>query len=302
MRILQRTAAVLIVPAIACLAAACERPSAPTETPGAGAPPPAFHSSNDDGGGKFLLGGTAQLAQDPENAANDVILINTTAGFISFTNYAFGTVSRKLNVKIDKLDNMVEHKAFFVAPKTCFGGSPRIQLAIDLDGDGQSNGNAFGNFGPLPFGGGCALGSIWDYQDLTDLAPRWDVSQLTGVGEIPTPLPGSVNPMLVPWNLLEMLVGAFPNHLVCTGSLVDDTFLPPGPNTMSGIAYYDLFSMGRATWVDRSDIAGRGFAMGCGRPDHDDDDHDGDHDRDHDRDEDDDKYDNDRREREKNGD
>ncbi len=246
--------------------------------------PPAL-ATGSAGGDGFLLGGTAQHAQDPENPANDVIRIDTTTG-------GFGTVSRKVNVKIDKLDNMLELKAFFVAPKTCIGGSPRVQLAIDLNGDGIPDGNAFGNFGPGPFGTGCPPGGIWNYQDLTDLAPRWDVTQLTGIGEIPTPLPGNVNPFLVPWNLLETLLGLFPNHQVCSVALVDDTFGIPG---MSGIAYYDLFSAGRATWTDASDTAGRGFAMGCGRVDDDDRDHDGDFDKDHDRDSEDDDYDRHRR-------
>jgi hypothetical protein len=66
----------------------------------------------------------------------------------------------------------------------------------------------------------------------------------------------------------EIAIGAFPNHMVCTVALVDDTFGAPG---MSGIAYYDLISGGRATWTDRRDIAGRGFAQGCRRGDRDED-------------------------------
>jgi hypothetical protein len=196
-------------------------------------------------------------------------------------------------VKITKLDNMIEFKAFFVAPKTCIGGSPRIQMAIDLDGDGASNGNAQGNFGPGPFGSGCPPAGVWQSEDLTDLAPRWDVTQLLGAGEINPLGLGSTNPFLVPWPLLETLVSTFPNHLVCSVALVDDTFNIPG---MNGVAYYDVFSAGRATWVDRSDTGGRGFAMGCGRIDHDDDDHDGDKDRDHDFDNDDFEHDRNRHE------
>ena len=244
----------------------------------------------------FRLGGTAQVSSDPENPANDVIKISTVVALgqciaPDFANCPAGTVSRKINAKIHRLDNMIEFKAYFVAPKTCIGGSPRIQLAIDLDGDGESNGNAHGNFGPLPFGAGCAAAGVWDYQDLTDLAPRWDVTQLQGVGELPATLPGGVNPFLVPWDLLETLVGAFPNHLVCTAALVDDTFNAVG---MNGIAYYDLISLGVGTWNDRSE-SGRGFAMGCGRVDHDDDDHHGDKDKDHDWDHEDDEWDRDRR-------
>jgi hypothetical protein len=188
---------------------------------------------------------------------------------------------------------MIEVKAFFVPPKTCVGGSPRVQLAIDLDGDGESNGNAHGNFGPGPFGTGCPPALIWHAEDLTDAAPRWDVTQLLGAGEIDPLDLGAVNPFLVPWPLLEALVGTFPNHLVCTVALVDDTFGAPG---MSGVAYYDLFSAGRATWVDRADTAGRGFAMGCGRTDHGDDTHDDDKDRDHDFDDDDYEHEQNRRE------
>ena len=249
----------------------------------------------------FLLGGTAQHAWDPENPSNDVIKIDTTSpdpdcNPMLAQDCLFGTVSRRLNVKIAQLDNMIELKAFFVAPRVgCGGGSPRVQLAIDLDGDGVSNGNAHGNYGPAPFGGGCPPPGFWQYQDLTDAAPRWDVTQLLGAGEIDPLALGSVNAFLVPWPLLETLVSTFPLHKVCSGALVDDSgwFAPA-----EGIALYDVISLGRATWVDRTDTAGRGFAQGCASiNNHDDDEHDGDHDKDHDRDDDDDEYDRNRRER-----
>jgi hypothetical protein len=66
---------------------------------------------------------------------------------------------------------------------------------------------------------------------------------------------------------------------------------------MSGTVYYDVISGGRSTWIDRGNIAGRGFAKGCGKADHGDDKHDRDKDGDHDEDDDDDKYDRDRRDR-----
>jgi hypothetical protein len=241
-------------------------------------------AGGDGGGYGFLLGGTAQNSRDPENPANETIRIDTSTG-------GFGTVSRPLNTKISTLDNQLELKAYFVAPKTCVGGSPRVQLAIDLNGDGQSDGNAHGYVGTLPFGAGC-VSNVWQYFDLTDLVARWDVTQLTGVGELV--LPGGQNPFTVPWDVFEAAVSLFPLHKVCSGALVDDTFGIPG---MSGIAHYDLISIGRATWSNHRDTAGRGFAMGCARPQHDDDDHDDDHDKDHDRDDDDDKYDDDRRRR-----
>ncbi|HEX7254794.1 MAG TPA: hypothetical protein VF236_02600 [Gaiellaceae bacterium] len=244
----------------------------------------------------WLLGGTAQLAQDPENPHNDVIRIRTDVAPF------FGTVSRRVNTKVQDLDNMLEFKSWFQAPKTCIGGSPRFQLAIDLDGDGDSDGNAFGDTGINGSGTGCPP-NTWLYEDLTGgdgvtglgLAPstgqptpneenEWALAQLGGPG-----VPGAG----VPWSVAEAFLATFPLHKVCTVALVDDTFGAPG---MTGTAYYDIISGYRATFEDRFDIAGRGFATGCGsdRGEEDDDDDD-DHDRDGDHDDDDDKWDNDRR-------
>lgn len=242
-----------------------------------------------DGGcdGGFLLGGTAQHAVDPENPANEVIRISTLDPPL------FGTVSRALNVKIATLDNQLELKAYFetVPLKTCVGGSPRMQLAIDLNGDGVSDGNAFGYVGSMPFGSGCPSG-VWFYTDLTDLVARWDITQLIGPGEIV--LPPLQNPFTVPWDLMESLITTqFPFHRVCSGQLTDDTFGIPG---MSGIAYYDLISIGNETWNEWEDTAGRGFAR-CARVDPDDDDDDDDDDRDGDEDDDDREFEENRRNR-----
>lgn len=251
--------------------------------------------------GPFLLGGTARHATDPTlggSPDNDVVRIDTFIGAFQctaplFENCPSGTVSRSVGVRIEKLDNMIELKYLFLSQaKTCAGGSPRIQMAIDLDGDGVSDGNVHGNLGPGPFGSGCQGFQAWTYVDLTDGAPRWDVTQIIGPGEIV--LPAGQSPFLVSWFMLEsLLVTQFPNHRVCTVALVDESF---GAPFQSGAAYYDLFSAGRATWVDRSDTAGRGFARGCGQPDCVDDNHDGDHDKDHDKDDDDEEFDRNRKE------
>ena len=84
----------------------------------------------------------------------------------------YGTVSRRLNVKIHQLDNMLEFKAYF-QNRSCGGGSPRIQLAVDLDGDGVSDGNLHGHWPPPPFSG--CLPNRWAYNDLTDELPRWEI-------------------------------------------------------------------------------------------------------------------------------
>jgi hypothetical protein len=248
----------------------------------------------------FLLGGTAQLALDPENSANDVIKIDNASGAL------FGSVSRKLNVKITQLDNMLEFKSYF-QNRSCGGGSPRIQLAVDLDGNGTADANAFGHVAP-PFAG-CAP-NRWQNDDVTDELPRWDLSQLALVG---FPAVGTIctlplfmgNPAIcplqthsgyIPWAAFEtVLATLYPNHKICTGALIDDSgwFAPA-----AGTAYYDVISLGRMTWVDRGDGVTRGSAQGCGvQNNHDDDDHEGDCDRDHDYDDHDQDYDRKRRDR-----
>jgi hypothetical protein len=251
----------------------------------------------------FLLGGTAQHARDPQNPANDVIRINTLVEPFS------GTVSRKLDTKLYLLDNMLEFKSYY-RNRSCGGGSARIQLAIDLDGDGISDGNAFGHVKP-PFAG-CPP-NVWDYDDVTDELPRWDISQFLDNG-FPTPGAICTDPILalipgllaticpinthsgyIPWNAFEAVVTKlFPYHTVCTGALVDDSGWMPAA---AGVAYYDVISLGRKTWTNFGDTAGRGFAQGCGQVDHDDDQHDGDHDKDHDCDDEDHQYESDRHNR-----
>lgn len=78
----------------------------------------------------------------------------------------FGGVRRVINAKITQLDEHLTVRYYFVGPKTCGGGSPRIQLAIDTDGEGVSNGNAFGSIGPSPSFTGCQMNE-WVTEDLT---------------------------------------------------------------------------------------------------------------------------------------
>jgi hypothetical protein len=261
-------------------------------------------ASGDSGSGGWLLGGTAVLATDPENPANDVIKIRTD------TPPYFGTVSRKVNVKADRLDNMLEFKIWLRPGKVCTPGAPRLQLSIDLNGDGIPDANAIGDTGVNAAPATCPI-QTWFYEDFTG------GDGITGLG--PLPSTGFATPneerewdLIDPaiegpdfpgggftWSELELFLSSnFPNHLVCAVSLVDDRLIPDFGLPLGGTAYYDLISGGRATVVDRADIAGRGFARGCALPD----DPDGpgdldDHDKDGDVDHHDDTYDDDRRKR-----
>lgn len=176
----------------------------------------------------FTLFGSAQASTDPENASNEVILIDGDAGF--------GGVRKvlPLGTKAPDIDNQVNLKYFHVTPKTCTLGSPRIQLAIDTDGNGVSNGNAFGYVGHLPFGGGCLTG-VWDFNDMTDAVGRWDLSQVGGG-------------MTLTWDGMEVFLAAtHPNYQILRGTLVEDGY--------PGDTYYDLITIGDCTLDGHEDIA-----------------------------------------------
>jgi hypothetical protein len=187
---------------------------------------------------KFELVGTATFDKDPTDPANFVVKVDNTTGF--------GGIGRTLNAKITSLDEHLTVRYYFVSPKTCGQGSPRIQLAIDTDGDGISNGNAFGAIGPSPGFIGCQQDK-WLTEDLTISAlegtqalGRWDGNQVC---------PGT---NFVPWDVLKAcLVSVFPNHIVLRATLIEDPATP-----VPGITYYDNVTLGYRTLEDSSDVSG----------------------------------------------
>jgi hypothetical protein len=198
---------------------------------------PAVHASQED---KFQLIGTATNSKDPVNSKNGVLAITRTAGG------AFGAARTLVNTKITTLDDQISVSYYFPTPRSCGGGAPRIQLAIDTNGDGVSNGNAFGYIGPPPNFTGCDQ-NAWRHEDMTisstenaAQANRWDLSQFGG-------------PFLTSWDGVETFFQQpqFMDHRVLTGSLADDTF-PAAPGG-EGTAFYDDLTIGFHTWEDATD-------------------------------------------------
>jgi len=195
-------------------------------------------------GDKYKLTGNAKDDIDPQNPANEVISFDTDPP-------AVNGVDRKLdsNTNIMDLDNQVEVKYLFVG-RTCSGGSPRFQLQIDGNGDGKFNQapggpdqNAFGPLGDVPFGGFCPM-DMWRFEDMTNDVPKWDISQFGG-GQA------------VSWDAMEaFLNGAFPNHRVLMGSLVDDSS-SFDPSTV-GCAYFDALSIGAGSVTKRDETSDSG--------------------------------------------
>jgi hypothetical protein len=184
---------------------------------------------------KYTLFGTAARAKSPSNPADQVITINTTP-----TN-SVGGATRRMNQTVHSLDGLISLDYFFVNGKTCGGGSPRIQLAVDTDGDGVSNGNAFGYQGTAAFGGGCISGNRWVHEDFTDNVPRWDLTQFGG---------GFTNT----WATVEAFFAAKPHEQVLRGTLVEDacSFVP----TNCGRTFDDTVKIGNRTLENWSDTKG----------------------------------------------
>jgi hypothetical protein len=219
----------------------------------------------DDGSGSaFKLFGNAQMVRDPENPSN-VVLRLVTVPAPAFT--AAGA-ERRLRVKIWQLDHQLNFHRAFVAPNTCDGGSPRVQLLIDADGDGKfrpppagpdfvAHGHVRPPFAacetsmPTPSSGRGPSPStlMWRFEDLTDEQIRWEITpgiNIPGFGVIgPIGSAGAVN-----WDALEQAVGtAFPNHRVIRGILVEDF------NATAGVAYYDLITIFDLTLGTRGQVS-----------------------------------------------
>jgi hypothetical protein len=192
---------------------------------------------------KFELIGTATFDKDPTDPSNYVVKVDNTAGF--------GGVRRVLNAKITELDDHLTVRYYFVGPKSCRGGSPRIQLRIDANSDGILVGNAFGTIGPSPLFTGCRMNE-WVTEDVTISAleggqavGRWDASQL-GCGNF------------VPWDIVKACIATvYPNHTVLTATLIEDQAVVIGTfQVLGGVTYYDDITLGYRTLEDQSDVSG----------------------------------------------
>ena len=184
---------------------------------------------------KFTLFGTAARADNPQDASDDVISIDTTGG-------AFGGAVHALDQTVHSLDRRLSFDYYFVN-RTCGGGSPRITLVIDTTGDGVGDFAADGHAGALPSFTGCPS-NTWRHEDLTDGSPRWDIRSLPGN-------PTQVFVFAQTWMQVETFFAAQPGEQVLRGIFVDDSggFFPAA----AGLAYYDTIVMGDYVLEDNVD-------------------------------------------------
>ena len=193
-------------------------------------------------GHKFELIGAMYDDVDPHNATNDTI-----SDIMTPDNYALAYRALPPGIKIAALTDQLGFKYYFPAPRSCGGGSPRISLAIDSNGDGTADFTAHGHVDP-PYAG-CPM-NRWVYQDLSDDLPRWEI---TPGGAVPS-LPGYP---YASWSaVVAAITTTFPNHKVLSGYLVDDScsFFP----ATCGKAYYDLVTIENRTLENRQDTVKNG--------------------------------------------
>jgi hypothetical protein len=200
-------------------------------------------------GSAWKLFGNAEMTRDPENREN-IVLEVISVGAPEFT--AAGAFRDLRHVKLWHLDHQLNFHRAFVAPNTCDGGSPRMTLIIDADGDGRfdqfPNGMDFAAHGHVrpPFAG-CETSAptgaddepsqstlLWRFEDLTDEQVRWEVTPSTATNPPIGPIGGAG---ALPWDAFEAAVSlAFPEHQVLRAILVEDF------NATAGTAYYDLIT------------------------------------------------------------
>ena len=191
---------------------------------------------------KLLYG--MQDAVDPLNPNNYVVGVTTTAAVI-------GAVSRKFGDRpqVEDFTDQLSLKYYFVA-RTCAGGSPRFQLSISPSGDNNdpNTANAFGYLGDKAFGGGCPANK-WVYEDMTDAAPKWDLSKFSPSASLTC---ASANSMICTWSeVVTYFQTNFPNHKVLNFVLADDSC--SFALTSCGTAYFDLVSAGDDSLESKSD-------------------------------------------------
>lgn len=122
---------------------------------------------------EWTLGDLA-WAPSPARAYGQSLLLDVDA------DTAFGYVSTRAvapGTQIGDLDAL--SFAAFYETGGCGGGSPRLQLGVDTNGDDTRDGNVFVYGGPAPSYAGCAIGA-WEAYDLLDGEARFDASQIGG--------------------------------------------------------------------------------------------------------------------------
>lgn len=181
--------------------------------------------------GKYVLNDDgASLAKEPGvRPTNHVLKIDTTSG-------TYGSMSRLLGVEPDTLDGALSFD-YFIESGDCGGGSPRLILSVDNNGDTEHDFFLVTDGPDSPGWGSCpdAAGQ-WASFDATDGGVHWRIHPGAGY---------------LTWEGAKAALG--PDAMVLSGAIVDDSFWL---GSAAGVAYYDNVTIGDRTFTDPSDVLG----------------------------------------------
>lgn len=180
--------------------------------------------------GRYQLGGTATLVEESGvPPADSVLRIDTSNDGLE------GSAYRYLATQASGLTGAI-HFDYYVESGDCGGGSPRVALGVDIDGDGTVEGYLHGLVDPKSRG--CPEAQTnWVHVDLTDGAHRWVTGGL-----------GLELPFVAPWNRVVSNLGS---HEILTGILVDDSYWSAN---VAGVTYYGNVTIGERTLDGATDV------------------------------------------------
>lgn len=183
--------------------------------------------------GKFRLHGDAEIVDELDvRPTNHVVEIDTSEDGMS------GSASRQLGVQASELDGTLAFD-YRIVEGDCGGGSPRLVLSIDDDGDGAHDFYLVTDGSGSPGWTSCpAAHSRWVTFDATDDGDTyWRVHPGSGYHT---------------WTDAKAQLSG--DHTVLSGALVDDSFWSA---SAAGVAYYDNVTIGDRTLDGHDDVVGR---------------------------------------------
>lgn len=197
-----------------------------------GATPASAQEQGARSSGKFQLHETAEMINEPGvRPTNHVVRIDTSEDGL------YGSASRHLGVDAGDLDGKLSFDYKVVEGDTG-GGSPRLILSIDDDGDGNHD------FYLVTDGSGSP-----GWQSCPGAPAQWQSFDATDDGDTYW----RIHPGGGYYTWTDAKAQLSEDHTVLSGALVDDSYWK---DCAAGITYYDDVQIGDRTLSGNSDVVG----------------------------------------------
>lgn len=182
---------------------------------------------------KFRLHDTAEITNEPDvRPTNHVVRIDTSGDGL------FGSASRPLGVRAGDLDGRLSFE-YEIVEGDIGGGSPRLVLSIDDEGDGEHDFYLVTDGPGSPGWQNCpgAPDGWAEFAATDDADTYWRVHPGSGYHT---------------WSDAKAQLSE--DHTVRSGALVDDSYWK---SCAAGVAHYDAVQIGNRTLSGHSDVVGR---------------------------------------------